>query len=258
MKPLYRTLVTAIFAASRKLSRFSDSYRSSSDTSLSMGMNKMKHLNTSIIALLAVLTTSGAAQASLIDKGSGLIYDIDLNITWLANANINGAMTWSQANAWAASLNVAGVSGWRLPTVTDTGVPGCGIATAYSGGDCGYNVDTATGEMAHLFYDELGNKALFDTSGTRQAGAGPVNTSPFTNLESYYYWYGTESALSNVDAWTFRTTHGYQGTANKENDLFYALAVHSGEVTTVPVPATLWFLGSGLFGLIGVARRKRK
>jgi hypothetical protein len=219
MRPLYRTLATAL-------------------------------------SLLAVLATSAAAQASLIDKGSGLIYDTDLNVTWLADANINGVMTWSQANAWAVSLNIAGVSGWRLPTVTDTGVPGCGIATTYSGGDCGYNVDTATGEVAHLFYNELGDKALFDMSGVVQAGAGPVNAGPFTNLESYYYWYGTESALSSADAWAFRTTHGYQGTANKENGLFYAMAVHSGDVTTVPVPATLWLFGTGLFGMIGVMRRK--
>ena len=216
----------------------------------------MKKLTLSI-ALLAVFATSGAAQASLIDKGSGLIYDTDLNITWLADANINSLITWSQANAWAAGLNTAGLSGWRLPSVTDTGVPGCFVATSYSGGDCGYNVDTATGEIAHLFYDELGDKALFDTTGAVQPGAGPVNTGAFTNLESYYYWYGTEATLNSADAWAFRTTHGYQGTGNK-GSLFNAMAVHSGDVSAVPEPATLWLFGSGLLGMLGVTRRKLK
>lgn len=64
-------------------------------------------------------------------------------------------MDWSTANAWAAGLNFNGLTGWRLPTVTDTGTPGCNFA--YSGTDCGYNVDTATGEMASMFYDTLGN-----------------------------------------------------------------------------------------------------
>src|SRR3989344_2069321 len=63
-------------------------------------------------------------------------YDTALNITWLANANAgagssfddgtyvtDGAMSWINANAWAASLNFNGITGWRLPTVTDTDGP---------------------------------------------------------------------------------------------------------------------------------------
>ena len=32
--------------------------------------------------------SSGAAQATLIDRGGGLIYDSVLNVTWLQNANL--------------------------------------------------------------------------------------------------------------------------------------------------------------------------
>ncbi|MCP4042838.1 MAG: VPLPA-CTERM sorting domain-containing protein, partial [Gammaproteobacteria bacterium] len=31
----------------------------------------------------------------------------------------------------------------------------------------------------------------------------------------------------------------------------------SGDVSAVPVPAAVWLFGSGLIGLLGVARRKR-
>jgi hypothetical protein len=100
-------------------------------------------------------------------------YDISLNTTWLANANVASLMTWADANSWAAGLNPygSGITGWRLPTVTDTGTPGCDFA--YTGTDCGYNVDTATGEMAHMFYTTLGDKAYYDTSGVgpKQVGA---------------------------------------------------------------------------------------
>ncbi|MBI5783055.1 MAG: VPLPA-CTERM sorting domain-containing protein, partial [Gammaproteobacteria bacterium] len=37
---------------------------------------------------------------------------------------------------------------------------------------------------------------------------------------------------------------------------WYALAVRPGDVAVVPVPAAVWLFGSGLLGLIGVARRK--
>jgi len=50
--------------------------------------------------------------------------------------------------------------------------------------------------------------------------------------------------------------------SNGEQDYFdktfdiYAWAVRSGDVSAVPVPAAMWLFGSGLLGLIGVARRK--
>lgn len=34
-----------------------------------------------------------SAHASLIDRGSGLIYDTDLDVTWLQNANASGNLT---------------------------------------------------------------------------------------------------------------------------------------------------------------------
>ena len=32
----------------------------------------------------------------------------------------------------------------------------------------------------------------------------------------------------------------------------------SGSLTAVPVPAAVWLMGSGLLGLVGVARRRRR
>jgi hypothetical protein len=75
------------------------------------------------------------------------LYDTVLNVTWLRDANVNGAMTWDNANTWADSLNSSptggGFTGWRLPTMVDTGNPGCDYA--YGGTDCGFNVQTASG-----------------------------------------------------------------------------------------------------------------
>ena len=46
--------------------------------------------------------------------------------------------------------------------------------------------------------------------------------------------------------------HGSKG-AN-----FYGWAVRSGDVSAVPVPAAVWLFGSGLLGLIGIARKKHR
>lgn len=183
-----------------------------------------------------------------------------LNITWLADANPLGyGMDWGTANAWAAGLDPygSGITGWRLPTITDTGTSGCDYSL--SGTDCGYNVDTATGEMASLFFNTLGNLSYFDTSGNYQPGAGLGNTGPFSNVHSGYYWSATEYAPTTTIAWMFSTGAGSQSLLYKV-DGAYAWGVHAGDVgaSAVPVPAAVWLFGSGLLGLIGVSRTRRR
>ena len=116
--------------------------------------------------MVLLLLTFGSANAALLSRAGGqAYYDDVLSITWLANANLadtndfgiaginaNGSMNWSTAQSWIGAMNTAnylGTKTWRLPTVTDTGTSGCNLA--YSGTDCGYNVDLSTGEMAHMF-----------------------------------------------------------------------------------------------------------
>jgi hypothetical protein len=57
----------------------------------------------------------------------------------------------------------------------------------------------------------------------------------------------------------FYTGSGYQSDDGKTGSN-YAWAVHSGDVSAsvVPVPAAVWLFGSGLLGLIGMARRKKE
>jgi hypothetical protein len=184
-------------------------------------------------------------------------YDTALDITWLADANYAGTyMSWGDANAWASGLNINGYTGWRLPTVTDTGNDGCNYA--FTGTDCGYNVDTATGEMAHMFYATLGNLAYYDTAGNpNQPGAGLTNSGPFSNLQSASYWSATENVTNSDNAWLFYFYIGRQYDGGYKPNSFYAWAVQSGDVGTVPIPAAVWLFSSGLLGLVGVARRRR-
>ena len=62
---------------------------------------------------------------------------------------------------------------------------------------------------------------------------------------------------------TCNTQSGGQGvgtgcTGSEMGHLFnVAWAVHSGDVSAVPIPGAVWLFGSGLIGLLGLARRKR-
>jgi hypothetical protein len=184
------------------------------------------------------------------------VYDDVLDITWLADANYaqtsgyddDGFMIWNEANDWAAGLTLSGYTDWRLGNTVDIGNDGCNFSN--SGTDCGYNVDTSTGEMASLFYDTLGNLAFYDTAGqSPQPGWGLANTGPFSNLEPNGYWSATNYGDSQ-NAWFFGFGFGDQQ-YNGQALAFYALPVHDGDIgaSPVPLPAGIYLVLSGLVGL---------
>lgn len=222
----------------------------------------MKRFLSIFFASAAIGLAAAPAEATLFDRGGGLIYDNDLNITWLQDANyprtsgyaadIYGRMTWSDAVTWADTLVYGGYSDWRLPTIVPQN-----INVGYDGTTGrGYNITTGS-EMGHLYYTELGNLGYFDESGTYQPGWGLVNTAPFDNMwHEHRYWSGTEYASNTDLAWAFDFGHGSQSDSYKYNTHF-ALAVRDGDVfaASVPEPGTMMLMGSGLVGLIAARKR---
>jgi len=228
----------------------------------------MKLLTLTLVA--TVLAVSSSANAHLLSRlGGQAYYNDEADLTWLADANagagsvfddgqstIDGRMSWANANDWAASLSINGVSGWRLANTVDVGNDGYTYTNFYQGVDFGYNI-TAASELSNMFYSVLGGVGYYDTSGNIQSVYGISNTSPFSNLQSNGYWSATEYApYAASNAWYFDMASGGQNYIPMDVSS-YAWAVQSGDVGAVPVPAAVWLFGSGLVGLIGLARRKR-
>lgn len=236
--------------------------------------------NSALVKILFTLSSiTFNADAILIDRGNGLIYDDVLDVTWVQNANLAGTtMDWDTAEMWVKDLSFAGFDDWRLPTLMFSSGPNndkndfnfnCGTGRFNmdaSGCDFGWSSSSVTHELAYMFYVNLGNFSSVNTDGsTRSTGAlnstfqdSQGHTGNFTNLNSSLYWYGNE--FDSSEAYFFATSTGGQFKLNKSAS-FFAWAVRDGDViqktsvqlSSVPVPEP----GFGLLFLTGlVAMRK--
>ena len=166
---------------------------------------------------------SFGAQASLTSSGPLTVFDSGQNLTWTKDANLNGAMDWTTAVAWANNLDYAGYTDWVLPNLEQ-------LTTQFS-----TNLGEASGSSITASHNDSYNL--------------------FTNVQSYVYWSGSEYAPAPTFAWYFFTINGTQNFYLKD-DQYHAWAVRPGDVAAVPVPGAFWLFGSAMVGLMGLKRRK--
>lgn len=191
----------------------------------------MKKLAISV-ALCTLLGSSLTSHASLTASTDGkTIYDSDLKITWLADANYSqtsryhssGNMNWDDAaNNWAANLTFGDNSNWRLPTVN---------------------------EMKELRHD------LGGTTGSL-ASDHNSNYNLFSNLPHAFSSYAT-FWTSTIDPSDTTKATAYQ----LNSDASILAAVDTGlramAVSPIPEPETYAMLFAGL-GLLGWRLRNAK
>ncbi len=99
-------------------------------------------------------------------------YDDQLNITWTADANINGLDTQDNQVAWADGLTINGIDGWRLPNVDRDGDGSRGSVAVCFRGTQAACMDN---EYGHLFH--------YGAAATLGDGITSSNSGPFNNIQ---------------------------------------------------------------------------
>jgi len=204
---------------------------------------------------------SGSVQADLLAREGGMVYDTDLDITWLADANYaktsgydaDGLMNWADSNAWAEQLNFGGFNDWRLPfnpLVDST----CDNSAEVGGVVMDMGFGCTASEYAHL-YNELGGVSYSSVLDSKDPDLDLfINIQADELVVSDGYWASEIVGLSYIDN-HFHFNDGFQRYFDSLTEM-NAWAVRDGDVAVVPVPAAVWLFSAGLLGLIGVARRK--
>jgi len=246
------------------------------------------------LSLPAMAQLIGRLETS---PGTGVFqayYDDVLDISWLADANLadterfavsgiatSGSMRWATVDAWITAMNNdggigwLGINTWRAPTLSPVGGSATFNTTFSNLGDTdvGYNIhagwtpgDNWVGgsEMSYMFYQHLGGVPNCNPDADNPGGCDDFNltpgittTEPFQNVEGGFYWSGL--AYDASKAWAFDTVNGNQTGISKTAFRGFVWAVADGDVAVVhaPVPAAVYLFGSGLLGMIALARRKR-
>lgn len=114
-------------------------------------------------------------------------------------------------------------------------------------GELPWNIDdSATAPGGTGVYDQW----TTGTSTNRQKGLGQPFTmtgTPLDDLVAGTSWTGTLVAAGNIGA-----AWGTSFDGTQYSELFNVT------ISKVPVPAAVWLFGSGLIGLVGIARRRKK
>lgn len=227
-----------------------------------------------IVLLFVAGILADSSHASLINVGNGLIYDNVSDVTWIAN----GLTFPNDIAATTANPTANPYTGPLLGTVV---TPSLGTPHTIAANDLSYEASLgrwvgswwAATAWADGFTSQHGSQAVSDwrlpTSAEaqnlitqlNQLGTGRTGAVPPFEYIPPFFWTSTLTSETNVNF-----SNMLSGTIGNRT-LFDAVAgrpaysnvmiVAPGNVAPVPLPAAAWLFGSGVAGLIGLARRRR-
>lgn len=203
-------------------------------------------ITTDTVTSRAIGSTVGSGIA-----GDGLMGIINFSLDASGNMSVNtfnmDTMRFVGENFYTDALGTNGTNNMTGTinssgdvTFTPTGREGLWEAGATVAGVQEWSRDSISG-----LYDTL----TTGTSSNRAKGTSPAFTMTGTALsdDGMGGWTGTLVSAANINGAT------WQGFNNVQTSELWNISI----ISAVPIPTAFWLFGSGLLGLIGIARRKK-
>ena len=221
-------------------------------------------------AYTPVVTTTGN-NLTVVSASNGLTGGTnDVTFTWdgtyrtsvvtdnTYNATLSSPTKFAGKNWTMNNVNIYGPGSYTFYTGCVAGNPSCGIGSIYNmtvgesqvGVHMQHSWSTSTQIDVVLLWDMNNSWVGTGTTSAFCAGSGPGCNGFYPGNSINTIW-DAVSIDTNMDADTYSGTKMIDGPTVGQSWNFNVNGIHA-----VPVPASAWLLGSGLLGLIGMARRK--
>ena len=204
-----------------------------------------KCLKLATVATALVLSTS--VNAALLDFGT-FSTDDDTGLDWLDMSYTDGM----SYNSVLAATNGGSLDGWTIASSAQV----VEMITNHLGHA---PVDGVNGHWDSLNYGVIDIQSMIgSTYGTTGQNAYTVGytsdnslADPTRQLTLQFGWYtgNPGEGYYRFDSWG--------SLSDETSDFIGTFLVRGDSLNAVPVPAAVWLFGSGLIGLVGVARRKK-
>ena len=215
-------------------------------------------IRTKLVVAVAASMSAGVAQAALVELTTNGGFETGDTSGWTFFAN-DGTF-----GATSAQANTGTYSGNLVASVPTTGGPpsfpvikqaNIGVGTVSPGDaitvsfDLFGSVSGAGGVFFAEFFSELSGGG---TSSSEILGGGPL----FPNGTWTNYTFSTVAGSDVSGGVTLQLKTDCGANPGCTVDAYIDNVSVMADVSAVPVPAAVWLFGSGLLGLVGVARRK--
>jgi hypothetical protein len=214
-------------------------------------MNK----STSLVAIMGVSILTGVAQAGPVDVAENGGFETGDLSGWTPfdfGGGVNGVTTMNPSSGVYASTN--NCTGGPCDALIKNANKGIGVVTPGQAITVSFDYRGTTAAGGVIFAELFSELAVSGVSKSELLGGGPLF--PNANPDVWETAVFNTTLGDNVDGGvTLQLKASCGADANCVADIYFDNA--SMVVNPVPVPAAVWLFGSGLIGLIGIARRRK-